>query len=163
MRRLRQERCHISSDLMVIMPNCFCRVAVALAEVERDLAPLAKHAPQAFGDKLKTLVQLIGVFCRILRSSIKVWCGHTVDRRVNGVWVGKTGPFYCCRYLRRVSRSPPPPMHACKRESAAQTSRCLTAHPPRAALRGVAGAASWKSWMRCCLPCGGWGVRHCSG
>ncbi len=42
------------------------------AEVERDLIPLAQHAPQKFGDKLKTLVQLIGVFCRILRSSIKV-------------------------------------------------------------------------------------------
>lgn len=44
------------------------------AEVERDLAPLAKHAPQKFSDKLKTLVQLIGVFCRLLRSSIKVAC-----------------------------------------------------------------------------------------
>lgn len=40
--------------------------------MERDLIPLAQHAPQKFGDKLKTLVQLIGVFCRILRSSIKV-------------------------------------------------------------------------------------------
>lgn len=41
-------------------------------EVERNLAPLAKHAPQAFSEKLKTLVELIGAFCRVLRSSIKV-------------------------------------------------------------------------------------------
>lgn len=68
------------------------------AEVERDLIPLAQHAPQKFGEKLKTLVQLIGVFCRILRSSIKVhrearafatfaaqlrvlWCGANSNAR----------------------------------------------------------------------------------
>lgn len=43
-----------------------------IAEVERDLGPLAQHAPQKYGDKLKLLVRLIGVFCRLLRSSIKV-------------------------------------------------------------------------------------------
>lgn len=51
---------------------CVC-VLCSAAEVERDLIPLAQHAPQKFGDKLKTLVQLIGVFCRLLRSSIKVY------------------------------------------------------------------------------------------
>ena len=50
----------------------FLLVLCFSAEVERDLIPLAQHAPQKFGDKLKTLVQLIGVFCRLLRSSIKV-------------------------------------------------------------------------------------------
>lgn len=44
----------------------------AVEEVERNLAPLAQHAPQKYGEKLKLLVQLIGVFCRLLRSSIKV-------------------------------------------------------------------------------------------
>ena len=46
--------------------------------MERELAPLAQHAPQKFGDKLKLLVQLIGVFCRLLRSSIKV-CSVTLS------------------------------------------------------------------------------------
>lgn len=43
-------------------------------QVEQDLAPLAKHAPKKFSEKLKGLVQLIGAFCRLLRSSIKVSC-----------------------------------------------------------------------------------------
>ncbi|CAB1121527.1 unnamed protein product [Ectocarpus sp. CCAP 1310/34] len=53
------------------LPNMKWELQESLSEVERDLIPLAQHAPQKFGDKLKTLVQLIGVFCRLLRSSIK--------------------------------------------------------------------------------------------
>ncbi|CAN0194370.1 unnamed protein product [Ascophyllum nodosum] len=53
------------------LPNMKWELQESLAEVERELAPLAQHAPQKFGDKLKLLVQLIGVFCRLLRSSIK--------------------------------------------------------------------------------------------
>ncbi|CAM9816306.1 unnamed protein product, partial [Hapterophycus canaliculatus] len=53
------------------LPNMKWELQESLSEVERDLIPLAQHAPQKFGEKLKTLVQLIGVFCRILRSSIK--------------------------------------------------------------------------------------------
>lgn len=44
----------------------------AAGEVERELTPLAKHAPYSFGERLKTLVQLIGIFCKLLRNSIKV-------------------------------------------------------------------------------------------
>ena len=54
------------------------RVLFVAAEVERDLIPLAQHAPRKFADKLKTLVQLIGAFCRVLRSSIKVGRGNHI-------------------------------------------------------------------------------------
>lgn len=67
---LRYER---SALLFCFCPR-LCVLFVFTAEVERDLTPLAKHAPQKFSEKLKTLVQLIGTFCRILRSSIKVLC-----------------------------------------------------------------------------------------
>lgn len=53
------------------LPNMKWELQESLGEVERNLAPLAKHAPQAFSEKLKTLVELIGAFCRVLRSSIK--------------------------------------------------------------------------------------------
>lgn len=58
--------CIVTRSLVVLL------VLFLAAEVERDLIPLAQHAPRKFADKLKTLVQLIGAFCRVLRSSIKV-------------------------------------------------------------------------------------------
>lgn len=58
--------------LLSFRASLVCVLSVLQGVVERDLIPLAQHAPQKFGEKLKTLVQLIGVFCRLLRSSIKV-------------------------------------------------------------------------------------------
>ncbi|CAM9205003.1 unnamed protein product [Choristocarpus tenellus] len=53
------------------LPNMKWELQERQAEVQRELVPLNRSAPQSFSDKLKTLVHLVSEFCRILRSSIK--------------------------------------------------------------------------------------------